>query len=167
MPLQEMVMAASAASFSAGSTAAVRDDAERLGALFDRHHQRLYRLARRLCREADDARDAVQETFLRAARAPASVPDGMPHEEAWLVRVLINICRDRWRLRASRTRLDPRGDAARPLQSADPEVGADRAVAGLARARRAAAAAPRDARDVRARGRDDSIDCASCSACRP
>jgi len=114
-------MAASAASFSAGTTAAVRDDAERLGGLFDRHHQRLYRLARRLCREADDARDAVQETFLRAARAPASVPDGMPHEEAWLVRVLVNICRDRWRLRASRTRLDPRGDAARPLQSADPE----------------------------------------------
>jgi RNA polymerase sigma-70 factor (ECF subfamily) len=121
MPLQ-MALAAPAASFSAGATATTGDEAERLGALFDRHHPRLYRLARRLCQGNDDASDVVQETFLRAARAPASVPDGMPHEEAWLVRVLVNICRDRWRKRASRTRLDPRGDAVRPLQSADPEA---------------------------------------------
>lgn len=119
MPVQAMAMAAPAAPVA---VEAVRDEAERLGALFDRHHQRLYRLARRLCRGSDDARDVVQETFLRAARAPSSVPDGMPHEEAWLVRVLINICRDRWRMRASRARLDPRGDAALPLRSADPEA---------------------------------------------
>ena len=50
--------------------------AARLGALFDAHHQRLFRLARRLSRSADDARDLVQETFLRAARRPASVPAG-------------------------------------------------------------------------------------------
>ena len=116
MPVQAMAMAAPAAADT------TRDEAERLGGLFDRHHQRLYRLARRLCRGHDDARDVVQETFLRAARAPASVPDGMPHEEAWLVRVLINICRDQWRMRAGRARLDPRGDAALPLQSADPET---------------------------------------------
>lgn len=81
-----------------------RDVRERLGALFDAHHQRLYRLARRLTRNAEDARDAVQETFLRAARAPESVPDGMPGEEAWLVRVLINVCRDRWRKASVRAR---------------------------------------------------------------
>jgi len=69
----------------------------RLGMLFDTHHQRLYRLARRLSGSAEDARDVVQETFLRAARSPGSLPDGRPNEEAWLVRVLINICRDRWR----------------------------------------------------------------------
>jgi RNA polymerase sigma-70 factor, ECF subfamily len=69
----------------------------RLGSLFDAHHQRLYRLARRLSRSAEDARDLVQETFLRAARHAASVPDGPGHEEAWLVRVMINIARDRWR----------------------------------------------------------------------
>ena len=44
--------------------------ADRLGALFDAHHQRLYRLARRMSRSADEARDLVQDTFLRAARAP-------------------------------------------------------------------------------------------------
>jgi len=99
-----------------------RDHTERLGALFDAHHQRLYRLARRLSPSADTARDLVQETFLRAARAPASVPDGTPNAEAWLVRVLINICRDSWRLRASHARLDPWGDAGQPLGTADPEA---------------------------------------------
>lgn len=80
------------------------DTAARLGSLFDSHHQRLYRLARRLSRSADDARDLVQETFLRAARHAASVPEGASHEEAWLVRVLINVARDRWRQLAVRQR---------------------------------------------------------------
>lgn len=85
-----------------------REDATgRLGALFDAHHQRLYRLARRLSGSAEDARDLVQETFLRAARAPDSIPDAPAHEEAWLVRVLVNICRDRWRRNAVRVRAHP------------------------------------------------------------
>jgi RNA polymerase sigma-70 factor (ECF subfamily) len=81
--------------------------AERLGLLFDAHHQRLYRLARRLARSAEDARDLVQETFLRAAQSVGSIPEGLSHEEAWLVRVLINICRDGWRRTAVRRRLEP------------------------------------------------------------
>jgi RNA polymerase sigma-70 factor (ECF subfamily) len=79
--------------------------ADRLGTLFDVHHQRLYRLARRLSRSADQARDLVQDTFLRAARAPASVPVGASAEEAWLVRVLVNLCRDKWRQTKTRERL--------------------------------------------------------------
>ena len=78
------------------------DASQRLAALFDAHHRRLYSLACRMCRSRDDARDCVQETFLRAARSPKSVPDGASHEEAWLVRVLINICRDGWRRQAVR-----------------------------------------------------------------
>ena len=80
------------------------DAGARLGSLFDVHHPRLFRLARRLSRSSEDARDLVQETFLRAARAPGSISTGATHEEAWLVRVLINICRDRWRQNAVRTR---------------------------------------------------------------
>src|SRR5215208_3826740 len=80
------------------------DIAARVGALFDLHHPRLFRLARRLSRNADDARDVVQETFLRAARSPRSIPYGVSNEEAWLVRVLINICRDRWRQASVRTK---------------------------------------------------------------
>jgi RNA polymerase sigma-70 factor, ECF subfamily len=96
------------------------DPSVRLGVLFDVHHQRLFRLARRLSRCADDAHDLVQETFLRAARSPHSIPDGRSSEEAWLVRVLINICRDRWRSAAVHVRavVDGRFDN---LDPGDPE----------------------------------------------
>ena len=93
------------------------DAAGRVGALFDRHHQRLFKLARRLSRSPEDAHDLVQDTFLRAARSPRSIPDGVPNEEAWLVRVLINICRDRWRQSAVRTRAIASGRV-----TADPAV---------------------------------------------
>src|SRR5688572_4130202 len=106
----------------AATVAAANHEAEaagdRLGALFDAHHQRLYRLARRLSRNADEARDLVQDTFLRAARAPASLPSGASAEEAWLVRVLVNLCRDRWRQTTNRERL---GRAAPRDIEADPE----------------------------------------------
>jgi RNA polymerase sigma factor (sigma-70 family) len=84
-----------------------RDSAERLGLLFDQHHPRLYRLARRLTGGADEARDLVQETFLRAVQAVSTIPSGASHEEAWLVRVLVNICRDGWRRSEVRKRLEP------------------------------------------------------------
>ena len=89
---------------------------ERLAALFDAHEDRLYGLARRLSGSADAAGDLVQETFLRAAKSWTSVPAGASKEEAWLVRVLVNICRDQWRKRAVRQRsaeaLRANGDAA-------------------------------------------------------
>jgi len=82
------------------------DPVGRLAALFDDHYGRLYRLARRLVPTADDARDLVQETFLRAARSPDSVPTGASSEEAWLVRVLVNLRRDQWRHAAVRDRFN-------------------------------------------------------------
>jgi RNA polymerase sigma-70 factor (ECF subfamily) len=84
----------------------LRQDApeERLATLFDTHHERLYRLARRMAPSIDDALDLVQETFLRAARAPSAVPNGHSREEAWLVRVLVNLQRDAWRKSTVRQR---------------------------------------------------------------
>ena len=69
-------------------------DAIGLGRLFDEHQARLYRFARRLTRDAEDARDLVQETFLRAARRWHSVPPESEAAGAWLNRVLVNLCRD-------------------------------------------------------------------------
>ena len=87
--------------------------AERLSSLFDAHYDRLYRLARRLVPRADDARDLVQETFLKAANSLKSVPSGSTaEEEAWLVRVLINIRRDQWRKAGARHRLNLKADHA-------------------------------------------------------
>jgi RNA polymerase sigma-70 factor (ECF subfamily) len=77
---------------------------DRLARLFDSHYDRLYRLALRMSGTIDDALDLVQEAFLRAAQSPAAVPRGVSAEEAWLVRVLVNIQRDRWRRRAVRRR---------------------------------------------------------------
>lgn len=82
------------------------DQAGRLSTLFDVHHDRLYRLARRLVPSVDDALDLMQETFLKAARSPNTVPSGLTSEEAWLVRMLINIRRDQWRKAAVRARHD-------------------------------------------------------------
>ena len=77
--------------------------------MFDAHHQRLFRLARRLSPNAEEARDLVQETFLRAARAQGAIPPDS--EEAWLVRVLVNIRRDEWRRQAAKKRIDPEREA--------------------------------------------------------
>jgi RNA polymerase sigma-70 factor, ECF subfamily len=80
------------------------DEGDRLADLFDAHHERLYRLARRLVPAADEALDLLQETYLRAAAARQSIPAGRAAEEAWLVRVLINLRRDQWRRVAVRSR---------------------------------------------------------------
>jgi RNA polymerase sigma-70 factor, ECF subfamily len=97
------------------------DRAARLSTLFDAYHDRLYRLARRMVRDPDTARDLVQDTFLRAARGLETIPSDFPGEEAWLVRVLINLCRDRWRRRTTRDRFDNRQRADMRPAAADPE----------------------------------------------
>jgi len=96
------------------------DPAGRVAALFDAHHERLFRLARRLVRAPEDPADVVQETFLRAARAPHRVPRGASSEEAWLVRVLINVCKDSWRHTAVRVKAVSAGHV-RAAESANPE----------------------------------------------
>jgi len=93
---------------------------EKLGELFDAHHARLYRLARRLTSDPEEARDLVQEAFLRAARSPARVPDGAA-AEPWLVRVVVNLCRDRRRRQVVRQR-PPAGPV--PQQPGNPESAA-------------------------------------------
>ena len=78
---------------------------ERLARLFDAHQRRLFFLALRMASDREEAQDLVQEAFLRAARQPASVPNGDGPGEAWLVRTLVNLCRDRYRRRAVRSRV--------------------------------------------------------------
>lgn len=80
---------------------------DRLADLFDACHDRLYRLARRLVSDPEEARDLVQETFLRAARRAPSLPADGRGAEAWLTRVAVNLCRDRHRRLAVRRREAP------------------------------------------------------------
>lgn len=73
------------------------DPREQLADLFDEQHQRLYRLALRMVMDDEAARDLVQETFLRAAEKASMLPRESSAAEAWLVRVLVNLCKDRFR----------------------------------------------------------------------
>lgn len=117
-------------------------DTERLARLFDALHDRLFRLARRLSGDREEARDLVQETFLRAARRPAAVPDGEGSGEAWLVRILVNLCRDRHRRTGVRARVHEslrRGEETRhPEDAAVARATVQAALARLAPRRRAA-----------------------------
>lgn len=104
---------------AAPMTEAVGDQRERLATLFDTHYARLYRLARRLSRNQDDALDLVQDTFLRAAGAVSKIPTERSAGEAWLVRVLVNLQHDAWR--RSRVRAEHAIRAEAPRTSAHPE----------------------------------------------
>lgn len=78
----------------------------RIGDMFEAHHRRLYVLARRLTASPAEAEDVVQDTFLRVARTASVPPSSHRDAEAWLVRILVNVCRDRWRTGATRRRLE-------------------------------------------------------------
>lgn len=94
---------------------------DRLARLYDSQHQRIYRLALRLCRDSEEARDLLQETFLRAARKCHSLPEDDRGAEAWLVRTAVNLCRDLGRRRFVRERDHHKID--RPSTSApNPEL---------------------------------------------
>lgn len=73
-----------------------------------------------MSRDPEEARDLVQEAFLRAARHPGSVPEEESRAEAWLVRVLVNLCRDRFRRRKVRNRTA--AAAPPPEPEANPEA---------------------------------------------
>jgi len=117
---------------------------DRLARLFDAHHERLFRLARRLSSDREEARDLVQEAFLRAARQPGKVPEGDQPEEAWLVRTLVNLCRDRFRrlvvrsLAASQIRREERAPVSHhPEEAAVARATVTAALARLSPRRRA------------------------------
>ena len=114
--------------------------ADRLEELFEAHQGRLYALAVRMAVAGDDATDLVQETFLRAAGSRRSIPPGDAAEH-WLVRVLVNLCRDRYRRRRYRGQRRAELRPARETRSPEDAVAARDAVhaalAQLAAKRRA------------------------------
>lgn len=86
------------------------------------HEAEAHRVALGLLRDGDAARDAVQESFIRAYRALDQFELGRPFRP-WLLRILRNHCRDVLRRSRSRPEMD-RMDVLedRVPSSSDPEV---------------------------------------------
>lgn len=70
--------------------AAARDDDEALAVLVRAHHLRVHRFGLRVCRDAGDADDAVQEAFARLVMRPEVVRH--PGALSWLMTVVRNAC---------------------------------------------------------------------------
>lgn len=60
-------------------------------AAFERHRDRIYRLALSYTKSRADAEDVCQDVFCKLLRQPAMQPE---HEKAWLIRVTINDCKN-------------------------------------------------------------------------
>jgi RNA polymerase sigma-70 factor (ECF subfamily) len=99
---------------------AVHDEArqhakeEALAALVEQYASTLYRVAFSVLRNASDAEDAVQETFLRVLRHRDNLEEVRDHR-VWLVRIVWNIVLDRKRRAKTRPETDDISDLARVL----------------------------------------------------
>jgi RNA polymerase sigma-70 factor, ECF subfamily len=81
--------------------------------LVRRHRGRVYALALRICRNPDDAEDALQETFIAAYRALPRF-DRRARVSTWLYRIATNKCYD------VLARRRPAADASALPEPADP-----------------------------------------------
>ncbi len=76
--------------------------AERDEAAFDllvaRYQERAYRIAWRVVRDADEARDLAQEAFIKIYQAAGSF-DGRSRFSTWFYRIVVNVCLDHKRKR--------------------------------------------------------------------
>lgn len=87
---------------------------EALAALVEQYAATLYRVAFSVLRNAADAEDAVQETFLRVLRHRQTLGDVRDHR-VWLIRIVWNIVLDRKRRAKTRPETEDVNDLARVL----------------------------------------------------
>ena len=71
-------------------------DKDAFGPLVRRHQQRAIAVAIGILHDAEDARDACQDAFMRAYRALDRF-DGSAQFSTWLHRIVVNVCIDRLR----------------------------------------------------------------------
>jgi RNA polymerase sigma-70 factor (ECF subfamily) len=72
-----------------------------VAAYFEAHRARVYRWAYALCGRHEDARDVVQEVFLRMLKRPPELPS-VAAAIGWLRQVTSRVTIDRWRADSSR-----------------------------------------------------------------
>jgi RNA polymerase sigma-70 factor (ECF subfamily) len=86
--------------------AIARGDQRAFGDLMRRHNQRLYRLARTVLRQPQEAEDALQEAYLQAYRAMGEFR-GDSSLSTWLCRLVLNECLGRRRRQERRQNILP------------------------------------------------------------
>jgi RNA polymerase sigma-70 factor (ECF subfamily) len=84
-------------------------DSEAFGVLMRRHQRRIYRLAVHLLRDAAEAEDVTQETFVRAYGALDRF-DGRSEAFTWIYRIAVNLSLNTIRARKSDRRGTPADD---------------------------------------------------------
>jgi RNA polymerase sigma-70 factor, ECF subfamily len=95
------------------------DAAQTITALVAEYSTALYRVAFSVTRNAADAEDAVQETFVRVLKHQSRLGEIRDYR-VWLVRIVWNIVLDRKRRAKTRPENEDLSDHARVLPSADP-----------------------------------------------
>jgi RNA polymerase sigma-70 factor (ECF subfamily) len=103
-------------------------DGDALAPLMERHHRRLYRIALGYVRDADEALDVVQETFVKAY-VNARKYDAAAEVGAWLARIAVNHSIDVYRRgRRRRQAEEPLEEGDRSAELASPAPSPDRGV---------------------------------------
>jgi RNA polymerase sigma-70 factor (ECF subfamily) len=103
---------------------AAHGDRAAFGRLVDLHKRAVYGLCVRLLRDAEEARDAAQETFVRAYAAVETYDPSQPFAP-WVLRIARNHCLDVLRRRvpeSQRLELDAERDEGAPRELADPDA---------------------------------------------
>ncbi len=101
LPSEARAVGPSLTGEAALAVAASRGDKKAFGRLVDLHKRSVYGLCVRLLRHAEDARDAAQETFVRAYAALGTYDPSQPFAP-WLLRIARNHCLDLGRRRGVR-----------------------------------------------------------------
>jgi RNA polymerase sigma-70 factor (ECF subfamily) len=96
------------------SDSRVEDAGAAIAALVDEYAGTLYRVAYSVLRNAADAEDAVQETYLRVLRHRNSLGE-IRDPRVWMVRIVWNVVLDRKRRAKTRPETDDVADLARML----------------------------------------------------
>ena len=93
----------------------MRGDTESFNQLILRWERPIYALAYRVIGREEEARDVVQETFLRAFRGIGNFR-GQAKFSSWLYRIALNLCRD-WIRRERRTPVSQVPEGRRPRRA--------------------------------------------------
>lgn len=72
------------------------DNNEQISIALDKYSDMIYRIAWQYTKSIHDAEDILQETLFRLIENNPTFNDD-EHEKAWLIRVTVNLCRDRLR----------------------------------------------------------------------